>query len=103
MAMAIRTINLSELQGELNKRGRDRYENAELKEMCELLINGEIPHIVWDELFTVTAKTSEKEVANLHAKWRNRAVSVFDSIESGKKASITWSDAHEMVITLAAQ
>jgi len=101
--MAIRTINLSELQGELNKRGRDRYENDELKGVLEQLVNGEIPHVIWDELFTVTAKTTDKAIANEHAKWRNRAVSVFDSLESGRKPSITWTSAHEMVITLASE
>jgi hypothetical protein len=64
-----------------------------------MLIDGE--PIVYDELFTVTGKTTEKQIDNEHAKWRNRAVSVFESLESGRKVSVSWTDAHEMIISLA--
>jgi hypothetical protein len=101
--MALRSINLSELKGDLNKRGRDRYQNDDLKEMFQALLEGQIENVVWDELFTVTAKTTEKAIANEHAKWRNRAVSVFDSLETQRKLSITWTSEHEMVIVLASE
>lgn len=101
--MALRTVNLSDLKGTLNKRGRGRYENADLLALYADLLAGKIPNIVWDELFTVNAKTTDKEVVNLHAKWRNRAVSVFAQTGSDKKISITWTDKHEMVIVLASE
>jgi len=101
--MALRSINLSELKGDLNKRGRDRYQNDELKAMFQELLNGAIENVVWDELFTVNAKTTDKEIANQHAKWRNRAVSVFETITEDAKLSITWTSEHEMVIVLAAE
>jgi hypothetical protein len=99
--MGVRKVNLSELKGSLNKRGRGRYEDPELKALLiEMLSDGE--PLVYDELYTVTAKTTTKQVDNEQAKWRNRAVSVFESIEAseGHKLSITWTDAHEMVISL---
>jgi hypothetical protein len=101
--MALRSINLSELKGDLNKRGRDRYQNDDLKEMFQALLEGQIENVVWDELFKVTDKTSDKTIANEHAKWRNRAVSVFDSLETQRKLSITWTSEHEMVIVLASE
>lgn len=99
--MALRgNINLSDLKGNLSSRGRSRYENPELAEMLTQLVNGEIQHVVWDDLFTVNAKTTEKEITNQHAKWRNRASSVFASLNTDKVLTISWTDAHEMVIQI---
>jgi hypothetical protein len=100
--MPVRKVNLGELKGTLNKRGRGRYEDPELKEALIIMLQDGEP-LVYDELFTVTSKTTNKEIDNQQAKWRNRAVSVFESIEAsaGFKLSITWSDAQEMVISLA--
>jgi hypothetical protein len=101
-AMAVRKVNLSELKGTLNKRGRGRYEDPELKALLiEMLIDGE--PLVYDELFIVTSKTTNKQIDNEQAKWRNRAVSVFESIKEseGHKLSITWTDEQEMIISLA--
>ena len=100
--MPVRKVNLSELKGTLNKRGRGRYEDPELKEALIIMLQDGEP-LVYDELFTVTSKTTNKEIDNQQAKWRNRAVSVFESIEAsaGFKLSITWTDEQEMVITLA--
>lgn len=98
--MGVKKVNLSELKGSLNKRGRGRFEDPELKQAMEqMLIDGE--PIVYDELFTVTAKTTEKQIDNQHAKWRNRAVSVFTSLGTDHKVSIAWTDEHEMIISLA--
>lgn len=98
--MAVRKVNLGELKGSLNQRGRSRFTDPDLKSALEqMLIDGE--PVVYDELFTVTAKTTEKQIDNEKAKWRNRACSVFDSLESGKKVSISWTTAHEMIISLA--
>jgi len=98
--MGVKKVNLSELKGSLNKRGRGRFEDPALREaLAQMLVDGEA--IVYDELFTVTAKTTEKQIDNEHAKWRNRAVSVFESLESGRKVSVSWTDAHEMIISLA--
>jgi len=100
--MPVRKVNLSELKGTLNKRGRGRYEDPELKEALIIMLQDGEP-LVYDELFTVTSKTTNKEIDNQQAKWRNRAVSVFESIKEaeGRKLSITWTDEQEMVITLA--
>jgi hypothetical protein len=98
--MGVKKVNLSELKGSLNKRGRGRFEDPALREaLAQMLVDGE--PIVYDELFTVTGKTTEKQIDNEHAKWRNRAVSVFESLESGRKVSVSWTDAHEMIISLA--
>jgi hypothetical protein len=98
--MGVKKVNLSELKGSLNKRGRGRFEDPVLREaLAQMLVDGEA--IVYDELFTVTSKTTEKQIDNEHAKWRNRAVSVFESLESGRKVSVSWTDAHEMIISLA--
>lgn len=100
--MALRgSINLNDLKGSVNKRGRDRYENAELTELFKSLCDGKIPFVVWDELFKVDKNTTQKEITNQHAKWRNRAVSVFEAMNTDKKVSIHWTDQHEMVIQLA--
>lgn len=100
--MAVRKVNLSELKGSLNKRGRERFNDPELREaLAQMLIDGE--PVLYDELFTVTAKTTDKQIDNEHAKWRNRAVSVFNSLESGHKVSVTWTTEHEMIISLVQQ
>ena len=100
--MAIKkNINLSDLKGSLSNKGRERYKDPELTQAFRELLSGEIPNVVLDELFKVTPKTTEKTITNERAKWRNRAVSVFDALESGRKISVSWSDEHEMVIVLA--
>ena len=97
--MGVRKVNLSELKGSLNKRGRERFNDPELREaLKQMLIDGE--PVLYDELFTVTAKTTDKQIDNEHAKWRNRAVSVFNSLESNRKVSVTWTTEHEMIISL---
>ena len=102
VAMAIKkNINLSDLKGTLSNKGRERYQDPELAQAFRELLAGEIPNVVMDDLFKVTAKTTEKTITNERAKWRNRAVSVFDSLESGRKISVSWSDEQEMVIVLA--
>lgn len=101
--MALRgNINLSDLKGNISSRGRSRYENADLKALYGDMLNGTIPFIVWDDLYKVTAKTTEKEVTNERAKWRNRATSVFESLGTDRTLTISWTDAHEMVIQLVA-
>ena len=100
--MPVRKVNLGELKGTLNKRGRGRYTDPDLKEALIVMLEDGEP-IVYDELFTVTSKTTDKQIDNEQAKWRNRAVSVFESIEAsvGHKLSITWTTEQEMVISLA--
>jgi hypothetical protein len=95
------SINLNDLKGSVNKRGRDRYANAELATLLQQLADGKIPFVVWDELYTADKKTPAKTITNERAKWRNRAVSVFEALNTDKKVSIHWTDAHEMVIQLA--
>lgn len=99
--MAIRSnINLSELKGTLSSRGRERYQDPELLSAFQDLLAGVTENIIMDDLFKVTSKTTDKQVTNERAKWRNRAVSVFESLETNRKVSVAWSDEQEMVITL---
>lgn len=95
----VRKVNLSELQGNLSRRGRERYDNPVLKEaLLEMLTDGQ--PIIWDE--AVPEGKTEKAFGASKAKWRNRAVSVFDSLNSGKKISVQWTTENEMVISLKA-
>lgn len=97
--MAVRKVNLGELKGSLNQRGRSRFQDPDLLEAFKQMLIDHEP-VVYDELFVVTNKTTDKELDNQKAKWRNRAVSVFDSLESGHKVSISWTTANEMIISL---
>lgn len=100
--MAIRSnINLSELKGSLSSRGRERYNDPELLQAFQDLVAGLTENVVMDDLFKVTPKTTDKAITNERAKWRNRAVSVFESLGTNQKISVSWSDEHEMVIVLA--
>ena len=54
-----------------------------------------------DDLFAVTAKTTAKTITNERAKWRNRVVSVFESLNTGQKVSVAWTDANEMLVSIA--
>lgn len=97
--MKIQKANLAELKGTLHKRGRARYENPELKQaLAAMLKDGE--DITIDELFVVTPKTTAKAITNEKAKWRNRIVSVFESLNSGQKVSVSWTDKNEALVSL---
>lgn len=95
--MSIRKVNLSDLAGSLSQRGRERYKDNELLQaLTEMLADGE--PFIWDTA-VVTGKT-DTEVSASKAKWRSRAVSVFESLNSEKNISIRWTDQNEMVIIL---
>lgn len=95
--MPIRKVNLSEIQNSLSQRGRGSFEDAELLEaMKELVETGE--PFIWESV-EITGKT-DKEISSSKAKWRHRAVSVFDSLNSGEKISVRFTDQNEMVILL---
>ena len=94
-------VNLSDLQGSLSQRGRERYSNPELKEALLEAINSDDKSFIWGEA-VVEGKT-EKAITASKAKWRSRAVSVFDSIaeNNGQKVSIQWTnDDNRMVISV---
>lgn len=92
-------VSIDQLKGTLGRRGRHRYQNPEMLEMLKEMVQTGEP-LALAELFTVTAKTTETEITNAKATWRNRASSLFDSLNTGKKISISWTDKHEMVIFL---
>lgn len=100
----IRKVNLSDLQGSLSQRGRERYSNPELKDALLEAIQAETKDdksFIWEEA-VVEGKT-EKALTASKAKWRSRAVSVFDSItdHKGQKVTIQWTtDTNEMVISV---
>jgi hypothetical protein len=92
----IRKVNLADLAGSLSKKGKPRYQDNELLEAFrEMLVDGE--PFVWDTAI-VEGKT-DKEIEASKAKWRNRASSVFATLDSNVKISIVWTmDTNEMVI-----
>lgn len=88
----IRKVNLSDIQGELNKRGREAFHNQDLKDSLIELMNSENSDeaIVWEEGF-VNPNLKEKQKTNLAAKFRNRVVSVTKQIaqETNKEFAVT--------------
>lgn len=96
----IRKVNLSDLAGSLNQRGRERYNDPELAQaMRDLLADGQ--PFIW-EAVTVTGKTDKARIAS-KAKWRNRAKSVMASQNEDVKLHIRWTIHDEMVIALAGE
>lgn len=95
--MGIRKVNLSDLQGSLSKKGRDRYADPELAEALTTMCQDGQP-FVWDTA-VVKGKT-EKELVASKAKWRSRAMSVFTALNLGDEYAITirWTTNNEMVI-----
>jgi hypothetical protein len=90
-------VNLQAIQGSLNKRGRERFHDPILAESFkEMLTDGEA--FIWLDAMPV-GKTPT-EIANSRAMWRARAVSVFKSLNSGKKITVQWTTENEMVISL---
>lgn len=95
--MGIRKVNLSDLQGSLSKKGRDRYADPILRDALLAMMSDGEPFI-WEDA-VVTGKT-EKQVTASKAKWRSRAVSVFKSLglDDDKSITIRWTTDDEMVI-----
>lgn len=95
--MGIRKVNLNDLQGSLTQRGRERYENDELKNaLIELLETGE--SFIWED--AIVEGNDEKSITASKMKWRNRAVSVFKSITTDEKLTIRWTNENEMFVML---
>jgi hypothetical protein len=94
--MTTRKVNLSDLKGSLSKKGKPRYENSELLEAFKEMLTDPAPFI-WEEAL-VEGKT-DTEINASKAKWRNRATSVFATLDSPMTISIVWTtDTDEMVI-----
>lgn len=97
-------VNLSDLQGSLSQRGRERYSNPMLKDALLEAIQAnskDDKSFIWGEA-VVEGKT-EKAITASKAKWRSRAVSVFESIteNNGQKVSIQWTlNDNRMVISV---
>lgn len=92
-------VNLGELKGQLNKRGRSRYNDPEVRAHMETLLATGEP-VAYGGLYDAT-DLSETEIVNIRAKWRNRFTSVVASIDPNRKVSVHWTTEHEVVITLA--
>lgn len=98
--MGIRKVNLSDLSGSLSKRGRERYDDPELREALQAMLeDGEA--FIWDTA-VVKGKT-EKELTASKAMWRSRATSVLASIGEEHTMTIRWTNSNEMVISPKAQ
>jgi hypothetical protein len=91
----IRKVDLSELAGELSQRGRSRYEDPELHEALLAMIADREP-IAWDT--AVVKGNSETEIEASKAMWRNRASSVFATIDTDMEITIRWTKSNLMVI-----
>lgn len=102
-AKGIQKVNLADLAGSLSQRGRERYNDPELAQaLREMLKDGQ--PFIWASA-VVTGKT-EKALNASRAKWRSRAVSVFQSLNAGENVgiSIRWTnDTNKMVILLKEQ
>lgn len=93
----IQKVNLADLAGSLSQRGRERYNDPELADaLREMLKDGE--PFIWGTA-QVTGKT-EKALNASRAKWRSRAVSVFQSLNAGENVGIqiSWTKTNQMVI-----
>lgn len=94
-----RKVNLNDIQGRLNKRGRERFTDPVLANaLTEMLTDGQ--PIIWDTA-VVTGNTDKARNAN-KSMWRNRAKSVFGGINppDTMDISVQWTDTDEMVISL---
>lgn len=94
----IKKVNLSDLQGSLSKRGRARYADPMLAQSLAEMLNGEMEAFIW--LDAVPVGDTESALNADKAKWRARAVSVFNSLGSTRKVTIGWTTDNEMVISL---
>ena len=94
--MTTRKVNLSDLQGSLSKKGKPRYENELLLQAFREMLVDNTP-IVWEEAKVIGS--TDDEVNACKAKWRNRATSVFATLDSKVTITISWTnDTNEMVI-----
>lgn len=93
--MGIRKVDLSALAGELSQRGRSRFQDPELHEALVAMVDDREP-IAWDT--AVVKGKNETEVEASKAMWRNRATSVFSTIETDMEITIRWTKANLMVI-----
>jgi hypothetical protein len=92
-------VNLGEIKGRINKRGRDRFTDPVLEQSFRgMLADGE--PFIW--LDAVPVGNTADELTNSKAMWRARAVSVFRSLNSEKKISVAWTTDNEMVLMLKA-
>lgn len=96
----IQKVNLNDLQGQLNKRGRERFQDPELAEaFVEMLKdNGAF---IWAT--AVPTGNDDKSLTSSKMKWRSRAVSVFnglpESVRGTKTITIAWTKDDRMVIS----
>lgn len=94
-------VNLSEIQSRLVKRGRDAYENENLR--AELLaLNPSDPNdaFQFDEA-TFVGDPQSDEYTNHKNLWRNRVSSLATRyLPAGSEMSVQWTDACEMIVSL---
>lgn len=91
----IRKVNLSDLQGQLHQRGRERYHDPELAEALAEMMN-DLQPFIWEKA-EVTGKDDKARNAS-KAKWRNRAISVMASVDDTFEVSVRWTTSDEMLI-----
>lgn len=94
----VRKVNLADLQGKLSQRGRARFTDDELlSALKQAVIDGE--SLIWET--AVIESTNEKAQESERQKWRNRAVSVFETLNAeNKKIRVQWTSDNQMVITV---
>lgn len=95
--MGIKKVNLNQLSSMLAPRGRDPYADAELLEaLLDMLVDGE--PFQWET--AVIEGATDKAITASKAKWRNRAVSVFNSIDTDRKITVAFGTENELFILL---
>lgn len=91
-AKGIQKVNLDDLQGQLSKRGREPFFNAELKQALIDLLDGEGNEnaFIWADGF-VNPNAKADEQTKLQAKFRSRANSMVAQIveQTNKEFAIT--------------
>lgn len=97
--MGIRKVNLQDLAGSLSQRGRARFQDEELADAFQQMLEDGEP-IVWET--AIVEGKSDKARNSSKAKWRARAVSVFATLGVDEyRLSVRWTDEDECVLILS--
>lgn len=92
-----RKVNLSDIKGQLVKRGKPPYENPELVALInEIDPTDPDDGFIWGEA-TVNLNQNAKEIQKDKMRFRNRAESIAEQMEI--EIQINWLDDGQMVIS----
>lgn len=96
----IQKVNLEDLQGQINKRGRQAFHDEMLKTALADLFADSDPKsgVIWDDGF-VDPNMNEKDQTKVQAKFRSRAVSVAKQINKDFAVTVQYLKDGRMLIT----